>query len=166
MADLEKRTTYVRLGKFDSARDSALYDMSSDALYDGSGNAEAPTGWFTPITVTADELRDWVTSAYAWETPGFRDMVESRETFDTLIGNFMVSGDERGAVYVETFDTANALTAEFESRDAAYSRWECPWAIVEDSDGGVVERFEDEDEARAQLGTYGAGFSVVNTEES
>lgn len=120
---LTKRTTFRRLGKFDSARDSALYDASLDMSSDGSGDAEAPTGWFTPVSVDVDVLRDWVTSSYAWETPGFHDMVEARETFDTLIGHFIVSGDDRGFVYVETFESADALATEFDARNDAYSAW-------------------------------------------
>lgn len=118
---LEKHSTYVRLGKFDSARDEVLYDMEmSEWACESDGNVEAPTGAFAYIEILPQDLRE-VVDAFREE---LRVMVESRESFGDLVGWFMLYHDDQGRFDVVEYDSLSDVRHAFRDLQDRYSAWE------------------------------------------
>jgi hypothetical protein len=118
--DLTKRSQYVRLGKFDNARDEFLYDMTLNGwANESSGDSESPTRWFALVIIERAELAE----VWAALDDSRRAMVSARESAGDLVGSFIVSTDSQGFVYVESFDTADLARAEYAARDAEYGEW-------------------------------------------
>lgn len=117
---LTKRSQYFG-AKFDSARDEVVYELTLDGMLDSSGDSDAPTGWFSAISIGAEDIPELLRSEMSCY--GLNDMVSARESFADLVGHFLIVGDSQGFIYVIPQESAGALDAAYAELDALYSAW-------------------------------------------
>jgi hypothetical protein len=107
----------VRRGKFNSARDSVLYDMSLQGwANESSGDVASNTGYFSRISNTAPELAE-VERAFEEEL--------QREGLNVgaLEGHYLLVEDDQGFVHVAKFDSEAEVKEEYDALDEAYGDW-------------------------------------------
>lgn len=120
MVDLEKRSRYVRLGKFGSARDEVLYHMDMDAWsMESDGNVDAPTGFFAMMENLPNDM-EGIIDAFPDE---LNVMVEARESFSNLIGWFLLYHDDQGFFSVVEYNSLSDLRGAFRDLQAQYEEW-------------------------------------------
>ena len=119
---------FISLGKYSTARDSILHFLCvSDWANDSTGNSEAPTGYFWKIS---NDPADVATINAEFQSVIEEWFLESPEVTDSpalraeLVGDFIVSTDDQGFVYVESFESAARRDAEYSTRELAYWDWE------------------------------------------
>lgn len=106
-------------GKFDSARDEALYVMSVNGWANqSSGNVEAPTGYFSLICNSRAELPE-ILDAFETEFASIDGFAP-----DSLIGNFIMEESEIGFVYVTEFPSEYLAGLHYTRQDETYAEWE------------------------------------------
>lgn len=95
------------LGKFDSCRDEALYELSLDSFGSSTGDSSF-RGHFTPISVSEPET------------------VKIPDGLEVIVpaGHYMVIGHNSGAVSVDTYDSEEELSAAFKVEEDAYAEWD------------------------------------------
>jgi hypothetical protein len=126
-----------------------------------SGNSEAPTGWFARFSIDFSEL-DSLAENFAEEVElsGLTDI-------RAVVGHWLITENDQGAVFIESFDTEEALKARFDELDAEYSEWDID-EIDETPEMDKQELWDwllkngiaTEDELR--LVTNGWGFTIEN----
>jgi hypothetical protein len=96
------------LGKFQSCRDEALFELSLDGFYDSTGDVEFE-GHFTLITL---------------DDPAEVEMFghDGGPTFTVEPGTYIVESTNSGAVYVSDTDP-DYLHCFFRGADQRYSQW-------------------------------------------
>lgn len=102
-----------RSSKYDSLRDEYLHDLGPDYWDEYDGSVEAPTGWFA-LMINAPETADDLASAGA-----IFDLSPVKE----IVGNFLLSGDDRGFGYVQAFDTEGEARSAYAELELAYGEW-------------------------------------------
>lgn len=105
-------------GKFRSARDEVLYQISLEGwANESNGDVESPTGYFSRITITPEELRE--------VTEAFSDTIEELgfKLTGSLVGFFLLTEDGQGFVEVDEFPDETALTQAYREREAEYLEW-------------------------------------------
>lgn len=90
------------MGKFDSARDEALYELSLEGAVPSSGDVEAPTGAFTLLVIVRDDV------ATLGNIPA---------------GNFILTENNDGFVGVAEYDSEAEATAAYNKLDEAFGAW-------------------------------------------
>lgn len=106
----------ARMGKFDSDRDEILWTMTLEGWANESdGNVECPTGYFCLVTNEPAEIPEIAQA--------FSDVIP--EDFDTaeLVGNFIVTEDDRGFVSVIEYPGPDSARKAYDMMSAEYSRW-------------------------------------------
>jgi hypothetical protein len=120
MLSFEKAHSWRNVGKYVSARDSVLDAMvMSEWSNRSDGDVDSPFGYFALVCNSRAEMFE-VLAAFADETAA---MVEARETFDALQGNFVVVTDSQGFVHVAEYPTRNAAEDAFFVLARAYAEW-------------------------------------------
>lgn len=100
-------------GKFDSARDEALYQMTLEGWANQlDGNVEAPTGWFALIVNEPADMLEIM--------QGF-DFNESLR--EPLTGYFILIENDQGFVTVESFDNELAAAAQYTALLTEANEW-------------------------------------------
>jgi hypothetical protein len=87
---------------------------------EGHGDVEAPTGWFTPVTVRGyGEAVEVVMRTAAIDL----DLARAVAPHDVR-GAWIVSTDSQGFVYSERFDGESEMTVSLNARIAEWIEWE------------------------------------------
>jgi hypothetical protein len=117
----------TQLGKYSSDRDNILHYMAtSDWANDSFGDVEAPTGY---VWRMSNDLQD-VQLANTELTSLIEDQLEAYDIEDgpqfrnSLVGHFLITENDQGAVSVQKFDTESELFALFVELRHEYSKWE------------------------------------------
>jgi len=110
--------------KFRSARDEVLYDLHLDSSERCSGDAEAPTGWFAGMVITADEIHAIARrpEVVEFQFKGQFPLTDTGLT-DQFAGFFLIGGNDQGFVYVERCISQADLDGRIAELDAAYGAW-------------------------------------------
>jgi len=98
-------------GKFDSARDEFLHQLSLNGTEPSSGHVEAPTGAYSLLIITEDEL------------PALRDEFDTTEESAITPGNFLLVEDGNGFITVTEHLTRAAAEAAYSQLEDRYSEW-------------------------------------------
>jgi hypothetical protein len=119
---------FSSLGKFDSARDSILsYLCLADWANESTGNVEAPTGYFSRISNTAEDVQ--------MENGEFNSIMEewldyNSEVTDSpalrseLVGHFIVQSMDSGFVYVFKYETEKEMLAAYDEMEREFFEWD------------------------------------------
>lgn len=116
MSEADRQET--QKGKFNSARDEALYRMTLTGWANqSSGDQASPTGFFARISIYPNELAE-IIEAFEDE---LRE-VGSPEPRD-LLGDFTLHEDDLGFVTVIKHDDETSAQAAYDELNAAYEAW-------------------------------------------
>lgn len=110
-------------GKFTLMIDAYVYDLSLDGPSDECGQADT-TGWYGLMEGALYDLNAPVHTA---------DLTEDERTFLASVTGAIVSENSQGFVYVEYYETAEALRTAWEAITAEVAEAE---ADEDDDDGG------------------------------
>jgi hypothetical protein len=104
----------------DSPRDQVLELVALDPMFadEVSGNSEAPTGYFGMMVI--DNLAD--AQGVISYVLGLGIEIEGAHARD-MLGNFLVTKDDQGFLYVESYDTQELLEEAYTERLDAYEAW-------------------------------------------
>lgn len=98
------------LGKFDSCLAEALYDMSNDGMWgDGTGDTDL-FGQYATIIILAEPVQRDIS-----------DAADGTDMIDVPAGNYIVSTNSQGFVYLAEYDTEAEARKVFSEIDTAYS---------------------------------------------
>lgn len=123
VVNLDKSSNYFTGGKYDSARDEILDRMAADGWANESdGDVESSAGWFARVCNTEDELAE-IFGAFG------EDIARLGLPLASLVGDFLIEHDERGAVRVTRYDTHGECAHEYAVLASIYQEW------VESQDG-------------------------------
>lgn len=116
--------------KYDSAAAEVIALLSDESegygrRDDSSGDAEAPTGYFSLVVLDSSCDLDFSDTTGAYPV-GDRVGETAREygvTADDVRGVHIVTTNSQGLVAVESFDSEPAARVEFDCRAARYAEW-------------------------------------------
>lgn len=118
---------YVRLGKYDSARDDILHFMcTSDWANESTGNSVDWEGYAWRISNTTSEVNKQNTEVNSLLEDWFKSNAEVRDSValrQELVGNFLVVELSNGMIDVASFDTPEALKEAYDAFEARYNEW-------------------------------------------
>lgn len=104
------------MSKYDSLRDELLHRLTLAGWSDNDGDVEAPTGYFSALTISFLELEDAKKELGTQDDPYFN--------YGTLVGSFLITEDSQGFVTVEEFPSEATLIQKLYDLSAEYSEWE------------------------------------------
>lgn len=99
-------------GKFNSARDEFLHQLTLDGTDRSGGHVEAPTGFYTLVSIRPGDVQ-----TLRAEHPDI-DAATIGE------GQFLVTEDSDGFVTVNEYPDEDSAIAAFEALEAKYSDWD------------------------------------------
>ena len=119
---------YHSLGKFSSARDDILSFLClSDWAEESTGNVEAPTGYFSRISNTPEEvsMENGEFNSIMEEWLDFnQEVTDSEELRSELAGHFIVQSMDSGFVYVYKYDSEKEMLSAYDELEKQYVEWE------------------------------------------
>lgn len=111
------------MSKYASPRDHLLHFLTAEAGWGKeSGNEYARTGWFSTVSVLADDF-----PVLRTEHPVTLDTVlDSRrdEVLESVVGHFIVQEFDDGRVTVTEYPDADALEAAYDALESEFLDWE------------------------------------------
>lgn len=102
--------------KYDSARDEIIGQMAFEPNA-WTGDVEAPCG-YVALVVLAGTAEEIASDDYAQELATTYDVSAAE-----IAGAWLVKSDDRGFVYVKSFDSEKDAREAFECTDARYAVW-------------------------------------------
>lgn len=110
----------MQLGKYDSDRDAVLNMLTvSGWANQSTGDVEAPTGFVALVIVHPVELSE-IEEAFSADV---ENEIEEGFSWDSIIGNFLLSENSQGFVTVTEFPTCHDAKKEYERISRAYGEW-------------------------------------------
>lgn len=107
------------MSKFDSPRDEVLFTIGFDSMWndDHMGNTDSPTGYFAKLDLNRDDALAILADSQ------IKDL-EVLPTVDELIGQFLITEDSSGFVYVTEYEDIPALRDAYDELEADYNEWD------------------------------------------